>query len=315
MGTADIIPGVSGGTIALISGIYDHFIIALSSPKISHIRDLFVFLWLVLRGLPDLISASRRSQVTGGEGWKEVTGRLAEIHWSFLIPLLLGIFLGLVAMSQIIPFVMHTYPFLTFSFFFGLILFSLTIPYGMMRKAPLEFFVLALFSLCMFLLVGYSQLFDGSLHPLFLFGSGAVAICAMVLPGISGAFILVVLGEYALVLNAFRNVLHLHELAHNLRTMSFFAAGVLVGIFSFVRLLKYLLRHHHSVTMAALTGFMIGSLRKIWPFSYTPDGFTLSTTALWGLLAALIGAALVFALERISVAIGDPEPPIHDVEP
>ena len=315
MGTADIIPGVSGGTIALISGIYDHFILALSSPKLSHLRDLAVFALLVVRRMPLLLSSARRSEVTASPEWKQVTSRLMEIQWSFLIPLLLGIMVGLVAMSQVIPFLMQTYTFLTFSFFFGLILFSLTIPFGMMRKAPLEFFVLVMFTLGMFLLVGYSQLFEGSLHPLFLFLSGAIAVCAMVLPGISGAFILVVLGEYALVLGTFREVVHLNNLAVNLQTMGFFVAGVLVGVFSFVRLLRYLLRNFHSVTMAALTGFMVGSLRKIWPFSYNAGGFELSYLTLGGLVAAIAGAALVFGLERLSVVIADPEPPIHDRVP
>ncbi len=314
MGTADIIPGVSGGTIALISGIYDHFIIALSSPKISHLKDLLHFAWLVVRGLPALLHGPRRAAYTSRPDWAGVVERLSQIHWSFLIPLVLGILLGLVTMSQVIPFLMTTYPFYTYSFFFGLIAFSLTIPFGLMDKKPLEISLLIVFTLGTFILVGNSQLFDGSLNPVFLFFSGALAICAMVLPGISGAFILVILGQYKLVLTSFQNLVKLRDILSNFQTMFFFTLGVLVGIFSFVRLLRFLLKHYHSITMAALTGFMVGSLRKIWPFSYHEAGYEISTVTVVGGIIALVGALLVFALERFSVAIGDPEPPIHPVE-
>lgn len=317
MGTADIIPGVSGGTIALISGIYDHLIQALSSPRLGHIRALLGLVWLCLRHLNLLFNKERRYQLTQREDYRRFTASLLEIQWAFLIPLLLGIVTALIVMSRVVPFLMSSYPFYTFSFFFGLIAFSVTIPFAMMRKAPLEFFTLVLLALGTFVLVGYTQLLEGSASPWYVFFSGAIAICAMILPGISGAFILVILGQYALVLSALRDTVDalrhfdLALLGSKLPIVAVFVLGVVVGIFSFVRVLRYLLANHHSVTMAALTGIMLGSLRKLWPFAFRAEGFDLSGPTFAAIGIAIFGAVLVFGLERLSLKIGDPEPPVQ----
>ncbi|MCB1167139.1 MAG: DUF368 domain-containing protein [Leptospiraceae bacterium] len=371
MGAADIIPGVSGGTIALISGIYEHLIGAISYIRPGHALDVV-----------KLVIPSQRI-----EAWES----LKKIHWQFLIPLLLGIGSGLLAMIRVIPFVLENYTFETYSVFFGLILFSITVPFKKMEKSLREFIVLAVFALLTFLLVGLStvenlkteivkieaekvstyleghtdakgsvefpasvgefeiQIFDGegnrksfpvtvqksgeaytvasevravgdlevlfrvkgdhvkatfseqgSSTSIYILFCGALAISAMILPGISGAYILVLLGEYKYILEAAED--------RDFLVLGTFAAGVVLGVLSVVRFLRYMLEKHHSVTMAALTGIMVGSLRKIWPGNYltgVPDAKTLLMAA--GLAAA--GALLLFVLEFLSVKFQDPEPP------
>ncbi|MCB1168967.1 MAG: DUF368 domain-containing protein [Leptospiraceae bacterium] len=388
MGSADIIPGVSGGTIALISGIYEHLIGAISYVKPSHALDIF-----------RLLIPSRRT-----EAWES----LCRIQWRFIIPLLLGIFSGLAIMIQIIPFVLEHYTFETYSVFFGLILFSITVPYKKMDKGLREFMTALLFGALTFFIVGLStvenlkteivkvegekistvlerrtdakgslefqvaegdfeiyvfdengnrrsfpfavrtvgsslttektgpvasserwQVFSdvksvGELEVLFrlkgeelkatfseeastslpyIFLCGALAISAMILPGISGAYILVLMGEYKFILESIEN--------RDFLVLGTFAAGILIGILSVVRLLRYLLENHHSLTMAALTGIMIGSLRKIWPGHYisgAPDG----STILIGVGLAIAGALLLFVLEVVSNRLQDPEPPTDE---
>lgn len=384
MGAADIVPGVSGGTIALISGIYEHLIDAISSVQVKHA--------LAAIQLPFLFwNSSKR---------KELLSTLAEVPWSFLLPLLIGILTGVLSMSRVIPFFMENYPFQTFSVFFGLIAFSILIPYKMMKHKPLEIIILVVFAVATFFLVGINTVggLDVTIEPvqesqedsaaksiqvktdekgraiaelkpgkyrvsidsrytakfqvtipeshkdepvmidspentlamspslkpgkndenhilfratfstkadsnyLYLFFSGAIAICAMILPGLSGAYLLVIMGQYRNILEA----LHQREFL----LLGVLVAGMLVGILTFVRLLKYLLHNHKSITMAALTGILIGSLRKIWPFQYTEQ---YDTTAIFtAVLFALAGAVLLFLLEKFSVAAHDPEPPIAD---
>ncbi len=383
MGSADIIPGVSGGTIALISGIYEHLIGAISYVKPSHALDLF-----------RILVPSRRT---------EALENLSRIHWRFIIPLGLGIVSGLAIMIQIIPYVLEHYTFETYSAFFGLILFSITVPYKKMEKGVREFVAALLFGILTFFIVGLSTVenlktemvriegdkvstvfesrtdakgsiefpasegefeiyvFDsegnrkafplkvekasgekgassekestgdwavhsevkavGDLEVLFrlkqdsikatfseqastslayIFLCGALAISAMILPGISGAYILVLMGEYKFILESIES--------RDLIVLGSFAGGLLVGILSIVRVLKYMLEKHHSLTMAALTGIMIGSLRKIWPGHYI-SGAPDTNTILIGVALAAAGALLLFALEQLSTRLQDPEPP------
>lgn len=386
MGSADIIPGVSGGTIALISGIYEHLIGSISYVKPSHALDL-------LR----LALPSRRA-----EAWEN----LSRIHWRFIIPLLLGIFSGLAIMIQIIPFVLENYTFQTYSVFFGLILFSISVPFKKMEKGMREAVLALLFAALTYLIVGLSTvenlrteivkvegetvstvlegktdakgsiefslqpgnfevyLFDaegnrrsfpfivekgenpadatgivasnpewtvrsdvksvGKLEVLFrlkgdqlkatfseeastsllyIFLCGALAISAMILPGISGAYILVLMGEYKFILESVEN--------RDLLVLGSFAGGILIGVLSIVRILRYFLEKHHSLTMAALTGIMVGSLRKIWPGHYiagVPD----TNTILLGVALVAAGAILLFILELVSTRLQDPEPPTRE---
>lgn len=287
MGSADIVPGVSGGTIALISGIYEHLIAALSSVgsrQIIATLMLIIFFW----------HKEKRSQALE---------QLKAVHWSFLIPLLLGIGTAILIMARIIPVLLENHPYETNAFFFGLILFSITIPFKKMHKNPVEFMLLLGFSIGAFILVGIEHNMSGSVHPAYVFITGAIAITAMILPGISGAYILLIFGQYKVILDA------LHH--RQWQVIAVFMAGLIVGIFSFIRLLKYLLVRFHSYTMAALTGLMIGSLRKIWPPDYLSVPLNQISThcILAGIGFAVAGMLLVYALEKVSTAIHDPEPP------
>ncbi|MCR9141449.1 MAG: DUF368 domain-containing protein [bacterium] len=427
MGLADIIPGVSGGTIALISGIYDHLIHAIGSVELRHalsMLKLIVFFW----------HGPRRAAALN---------ELKEIEWGFLIPLLLGIVAALLIMTRIIPFVLENYAYYAYAFFFGLILFSISVPYRMMQRRWQEFAVMAAAAIAVFFLVGISRvseaklefralldpgarqsgvssriggdadhpiftdakgkwnlnlplsdsarsyrvtvttprggaagefiltmppadqlastapqvdddgldnlrivlkdgvaearadadsgsdtiliqgqlISEGSTAPLFVLFSGALAICAMILPGISGAYILVILGQYKLTTSALRDLSSaLKDLALNgqvdpalwpaLTLVLFFIAGIAIGIFSFVRLLRFLLDRHHSMTMAVLTGLMIGSLRGLWPVNHL-HGETLSPTLIGiGVGLTLFGALAIYALEIVSQKLGDPDPPV-----
>ena len=286
MGTADVVPGVSGGTIALISGIYEHLISALSSVKVSHVRDLFFVIF------------------TRPGSEKRVIGidALKKIPWNFLLPLLFGIIVGAMTFFRIMPFLLETYPLYTYSFFFGLILFSLTIPYKHMHKHLYDFAILVFFALLTFMVTVYIGELEGTTNLAYIFFSGALAICAMILPGISGAYILLILGEYHIVTEALKY-------PFDIPLILTFIAGLVVGLFSFVRFLKYLLFHHHSRTMAALTGAMIGSMYKLVPFPHMVRSVNPLDYATF-VVMALLGVLFIFAMEQAAIAVKDPEPPV-----
>ena len=280
MGTADVIPGVSGGTIALISGIYDRLISSLGYISIKHGLDLLNFL--------NPLSKKEKKQAS--------RKNLAEIDWEFLIPLLAGIAGAVLVMSRIIPYMLDEYPIQCFSFFFGLIVFSLPVPF---RQVEVDIknilFMLGFASLTFFYLADSNPL-TGSQNLFYVFLTGAIAISAMILPGISGSYMLLLMGEYNLIMNA------LHS--WDLPIIFTFISGIIVGIYSFLKLLRFLLSKYHSLTMASMTGIMLGSLRKIWPYAYmnTASVSTSSTSAenhiqIIGL--SLLGGIIVFSLDKI----------------
>ncbi len=274
MGTADIIPGVSGGTIALITGIYEDLIAAISAFKFEHIKNIF-----------QLFGKNRN------EAWQNIKA----LPWNFVLPLLVGILGAIAVMARIIPHLIETYPFYTYGFFFGLILFSLPIPFSHTEKRPLDVIVALIAAVAIFFLVGFTDQAYESDNLLYIFLSGAVAICAMVLPGISGAYILVLLGVYKKVVSAIKEVIYQQSTEH-LLMVGVFISGVLVGIFSFVRLLKYLINHYQSITMAALTGLMLGSLRKLYPFEHTTQTPADLPFGAWLILIGLFFLAFVLVL-------------------
>ena len=240
MGTADIIPGVSGGTIAFITGIYESLIDAIRSINNTFIKALVRF---------DFIKA------------------LQEIHARFLIILLSGIAIAIVSLARLMNMLLQEYPVQTWGFFMGLILASVIVLGKKIRKwmgSGGLFFGIG--SLGAYLLMGVIPLQTPETS-WFIFLSGMIAICAMILPGISGAFILLILGKYTYITTALKNPF----LPVNLMIIIIFCSGCLLGIILFSRLLHYMLKHYHNQTLATLTGFMFGSLRKIWPWKETLD--------------------------------------------
>ncbi len=237
MGAADVVPGVSGGTMAFILGIYDELLNAIHAVDGAFLRRL-----LTLR-------------------WREA---LAHFPWRFLLALGLGIGLAIVTLAQGIDWALHNHPSLVWAFFFGLVLASVwVVRKRIQRWTPVILAFSGLAAVAAFILVGLTPA-ETPNAPWFLFISGAVAICAMILPGISGAFILVLLGKYQYVLNA--------VVQRDLVTLAIVAAGCVVGLLSFARALRWLLRRYHDATVAVLVGFMFGSLRKVWPWKSAAAG-------------------------------------------
>ncbi len=267
MGIADAIPGVSGGTIAFITGIYDRLLHAINSLRGRWLNLFFQNLFFQ-------------------RNFKQALAALGEIHFSFLIPLGLGIILSLYFFSGIVNKFLTSYPALTFSFFFGLIAASIWL---LFQKVKMTSFHNALSLLCGFViayLIAGATAAAVSHSLLVIFFSAALAICAMILPGISGAFVLLLLGQYQFLLQSLQEF--------NLPVIFTFAMGALLGLLSFVKLLDYILHHYRAVTMSFLVGLMIGSLRI--PFVSIAENGGVS---LFVLLSGAAGFILVLILEKI----------------
>ena len=234
MGAADVVPGVSGGTIAFISGIYEELIDTINRVGIDAIK------------------------VWRDEGfisfWKFING-------NFLTALFVGILISVLSLAKVITYLLANEPLAIWSFFFGLVFASIFLVGKQVERWHLRSVIALVIGAA---IAWYITTLPGVKEPgstWYIFVSGALAICAMILPGISGSFILVLLGSYAVVLNS------IHE--RDLVTIGVFAGGALVGLFSFARLLKWMFRKYHNATIALLTGFLVGSLNKVWPWKIT----------------------------------------------
>ncbi len=283
MGVADVVPGVSGGTIAFISGIYEELI-----SSINHINLDTLRIW-------------------GKDGFKAFWDKL---NGNFLLALFLGIFISLLSLAKLVTWLLDNEPVPLWSFFFGLVTASIFFVGKEIKKWN--------FATIIMLLIGAgAAYFITTLPPNenidslpFLFLSGALAVCAMILPGISGAFILVLLGSYKTILEA------VHE--YDLKIVATVATGAIVGLLSFAKLLKWMFDYHKNITLAVLTGFILGSLNKIWPWkkiletrvigkkvivideNISPFAFEGDPRILYAIIAAIIGFSLIFILEKVA---------------
>lgn len=250
MGGADIIPGVSGGTVALILGIYERLVTA-----ISHV-DL------------ELVGYVKRRQ------W---SGVARHIDLRFLVALGLGIAIAILALARVLEYLLQYQRPYILSAFFGLILVSSLLVGRMIGPPSREKSLFAVGVVVAAALVAFWLVGQPFMEPrpgyAYLFLCAMIAICAMILPGVSGAFILFVLGKYSEMVAVIEDMTHLHFTVENLTTLAVFASGCAVGLIAFSKVLRWLLVRYHWVTMAALCGLMIGSLRKLWPFQIdrTPD--------------------------------------------
>jgi putative membrane protein len=270
MGSADVVPGVSGGTVALVLGIYQRLITAITdgSHALGHLVRLDV------RGF-----------------WE----RLRAIDWAFLIPLLVGIGVAVVSLAGVITHLLETQPVRVAGAFFGLVLGSVVVAARLVQGWDTRrLVVLVAVGIATFLLLGLRSgpVADPAL-PVF-FVAGAIAICAMILPGVSGSFLLLMLGMYDNVLSAVSD--------REIPVLAVFALGCVLGLALFSRVLHWGLVHHERTLLAALIGLMLGSLRVLWPW---PDGVE-SPGVSWPegdlvvpLLLAAAGAALVLAVAGI----------------
>ena len=231
MGMADVVPGVSGGTIAFISGIYEELIDSIRSIDLQALK-------LLAKGR--LVSF-----------WRHINGR-------FLLPVLVGIAIAIFSLARLMTYLLTNHPIAIWSFFFGLIIASAVLVARQVGhwnwKTLLSFAVGAAVAWWITIATPAETPNDWW----FVMLSGAIAICAMILPGISGAFILLLLGKYQYIMQAVVDL--------NIPVMAIFVVGVAIGIISFSHLLSWLLKHRHDLTVALLMGFMVGSLNKVWPW-------------------------------------------------
>lgn len=231
MGAADVVPGVSGGTIALITGIYGELVDSIKSVDIEAIRLLIAFRFRKF--------------------WEKING-------SFLLSVFGGILISIFSLARILKSLLSSHPIYIWSFFFGLIIASAVLVVRSLREWRLNDY-LALLSgiIIMFIITLFSPAQTTEAY-WFIFIAGAIAICAMILPGISGAFILLIMGKYQFILSAVSKL--------DLSVILVFGLGVISGLVGFSRVLSYLLKRYYRFTISILAGFIIGSLNKIWPW-------------------------------------------------
>lgn len=283
MGIAELVPGVSGGTIAFVAGIYEEFITSINNVNLSAFNTL------------------RK------EGFKAFW---EQLNGSFLLALFSGMLISIISFSKLIKWLLEFHPIAIWSFFFGLVLASILFVAKEIKKwTPLAIILLLLSSVLAYYITTLPPSANADSLP-YLFMSGAIAICAMILPGISGAFILVLLGSYKTVIEAVDQ--------RDFKILVTVALGCLVGLLSFARLLKWMFNHHKSITLAVLTGFIAGSLNKIWPWkqiistkqigektiiideSISPFAFDGDPQLVSAIIAAIIGFSLIFILEKVA---------------
>jgi putative membrane protein len=289
MGAADVVPGVSGGTIAFITGIYEELI---DSIKLINLNALKLFF-------------------TGkfAEFWRAING-------AFLISVLLGIGISVFSFAKGLEYLLNHFPILVWSFFFGLIIASAIYVARAINKWSIGTIVAGVAGIIAAYFITVISPAEANTSYWFIFVAGSIAICAMILPGISGSFILVLLGMYKFILAAVGNL----EIAVILT----FMVGAAVGIIAFSNVLSWLLKKYHNITIAVLAGFMVGSLNKVWPWKQVTQTFTdrhgdikplvevnvLPTTfkqitgndalITEAILLAIIGFLLIFVIEGVS---------------
>lgn len=287
MGAADVVPGVSGGTIAFISGIYEELLQSISNINLGLIKTL--------------------KNDGFKEAWKQLNG-------SFLLALFTGIFISIISLAKVISWLLEKHPILLWSFFFGLVLASVIYVGKQIKKWNFISIILVVAAtITAYIITSLPPLVSENSSSIFLFLAGAIAVCAMILPGISGSFILVLLGAYKPILAAVSN--------RDFFTIAIVAFGSIFGLLSFSRILKWLFANYKNYTLAALTGFIVGSLNKIWPWkevisfrtnshgekvpfnelSISPFSYKGEPYILYASLLIILGFGLILALEKLAV--------------
>lgn len=273
MGSADVVPGVSGGTIAVLVGIYERLVHAIS---------------MASRALGNVLRLR----------FREALARLREIDWALIVPLLIGIAAAILLLAGVISNLLETQPVAMAGLFTGLVAASAWVAWRMIREPNgTTAIVMLVVALATFFLLGLKggEVIDPSW--LVIFGSGAIAICAMILPGISGSFLLLMLGMYDFIISAVDD--------RDLPVMGIFALGCIVGLALFSQVLDWSLAKHHDIVVAAMVGLMIGSFRVLWPWPNGVDSTELGTPLddWWiavglGFLAAAVVIILTLLFER-----------------
>ena len=273
MGTADLVPGVSGGTIALVIGIYERLV--------DSIREGSSALGAILKA--DVVGFRRH---------------LGRVEWVFLVPLLVGILTAVITLASFLAHQLEERPTILAGLFFGLVLGSVVVAWRLLRDPkPIHLVVGAVVALILFALLGLGDGDTAVVAPSLItyFAAGALAICAMILPGISGSLILLLIGMYAPVLAAVND--------RDFLVVGVFALGAIVGLAIFSQVLHWALHRHHDLILAALVGLMAGSLRVVWPW---PEGVESAALGAPGddwltvTVAGVIGFIVVFVIARLA---------------
>ena len=303
MGAADVVPGVSGGTIAFISGIYQELIDSINNVNLSVLKTL----------KKDGLKAA----------WEQVNG-------SFLLALLSGIGISILTFSKVITHLLETQPILVWSFFFGLIIASITLIWKEITSWKLVDILFLLIGITISYYITIARPVSSPDSYWYLFLSGFIAIIAMILPGISGAFILLLMGSYETVIgtiNTFREGLtsaNSEILTQALLKLGIFALGCIIGLKSFSKVLHWMFANHKNTTLTLLVGFMVGSLNKVWPWkevletrinshgevvpyidqSILPQNFNGEPQIAMAVILAILGFILIFGMEKMASKLG-----------
>jgi len=299
MGAADIVPGVSGGTIAFISGIYQELIDSINKVNLSVLKTL------------------KREGVKAA--WHQING-------SFLLALLTGIGISVLTFSKVITHLLETQPILVWSFFFGLIIASITLIWKEIANLKLVDVLFLLIGIAVSYFITIARPVSSPESYWYIFLSGFIAIIAMILPGISGAFILLLMGSYETVIgtvNQFRDGItsaNPEILTQAFLKLSLFAIGAIIGLKSFSKILHWMFANHKNTTLTLLIGFMIGSLNKVWPWkqvietrinshgkvvpflekSIFPQNFDGQSQIVMAIILAVLGFLVIFTMEKIA---------------
>lgn len=303
MGAADVVPGVSGGTIAFISGIYQELIDSINNVNLSVLKTL------KKEGLK--------------AAWQQVNG-------SFLLTLLTGIGISILTFSKVITHLLETQPILVWSFFFGLIIASIALIWKETSNWKMVDILALIIGIALSYYITIARPVSSPDSYWYLFLSGFIAIIAMILPGISGAFILLLMGSYETVIgtiNQFRDGLvnfNTEVLGQAILKLGVFAIGAIIGLKSFSKVLHWMFEKHKNTTLALLIGFMAGSLNKVWPWkqvletrinshgevvpyidkSILPQNFDGQPQILTAITLAIIGFIVIFGMEKLAAKLG-----------
>ena len=286
MGAADVVPGVSGGTIAFISGIYEELLTSISNVNFGLLKTLKKEGFKV--------------------AWKQLNG-------AFLASLFLGIFISIVSLAKTIKYLLENEPVLLWSFFFGLVVASIIFIGKQVENWNYKFLFLAMFGVAFgYIITIASSTTLTEINYLFLVFAGAIASCAMILPGISGSYILLLMGVYPIVMTAITH--------RDVTIISAIGIGVILGLLLFSRLLKWLFKKYKNQMLVVLTGLMLGSLNKVWPWkttistylnshgetkplleqSISPFSFNGDPQLIMSIVLAIIGFLLIIGMERVA---------------
>lgn len=300
MGAADVVPGVSGGTIAFISGIYQELIETIDTLDFGIIKV-----------------------------WKKEGFKKMFIHYNlgFLVSLFLGVFISILSLANLISYLLENHPVIVWSFFFGLVVASIIYIGKQIKRWSPIIIITAIIGVAVAYYITIATPAQAPDALYFFFLSGCIAIIAMILPGVSGSFILVLLGSYGIVLSSLTDFIdgitsgNWEVVKTSFLKVLLFIIGCVIGLKLFSKALKWMFAHKQEITLAILTGFMIGSLNKIWPWknvlstrtdrhgdevpllekSVLPSSFEGEPLVMYAIVFSIIGFLAIFLLERLAV--------------